>query len=98
MYDACDTLTRPEGRRYPADWWKALLCFAYMTGWRVGEILDLRRDDVDLEVGVAIVDANSTKGRREARVELHPIVVDHLRAIVEFQPFVFDWPHHERTL
>lgn len=69
-----------------------------MTGWRVGEILDLRRADVDLETGVATVDAASTKGRREARVELHPVVIDHLRAIVEFQPFVFDWPHHERTL
>jgi integrase len=69
-----------------------------MTGWRIGEILDLRRVDVDLETGIATVDAESTKGRRTARVELHPVVVDHLRAIVEFQPLVFDWPHHERTL
>jgi integrase len=99
LYDACGAMTRPEGRRYPAaDWWRALLAFAYMTGWRIGEILDLRRDDVNLETGIATVDAENTKGRREARVELHPIVVDHLRAIVEFQPLVFDWPHHERTL
>ncbi len=99
LYDACGSLARPEGRRYPAaDWWRALLCFAYMTGWRVGEILDLRRADVDLDAGIATVDADSTKGRRTARVELHPIVVDHLRAIVEFQPLVFEWPHHERTL
>lgn len=99
LYDASDALARPAGRRYPAaDWWKALLCFAYMTGWRIGEILDLRRVDVDLETGIATVDAESTKGRRTARVELHPVVVDHLRAIVEFQPLVFDWPHHERTL
>ena len=56
------------------------------------------RGALDLESGVATVDADSTKGRRTARVELHPVVVDRLRAIVEFQPFVFDWPHHERTL
>jgi integrase len=99
LYDACDALARPAGRRYPAaDWWRALLCFAYVTGWRIGEILDLRRADVDLETGIATVDAESTKGRRTARVELHPVIVEHLRAIVEFQPFVFDWPHHERTL
>lgn len=99
LYAACDGMARPAGRRYPAeDWWKALLAFAYLTGWRIGEILDLRRDDVDLEAGIATVDAESTKGRRTARVELHPVVVDHLRAIVEFTPFVFDWPHHERTL
>lgn len=99
LYDSCDKMTRPGDRRYPpVDWWHSLLCFAYMTGWRIGEILDLRRDDVDLETGVATVDADSTKGRRTARVELHPVVVEHLRAIVEFQPLVFDWPHHERTL
>jgi integrase len=99
LYDACDSMTRPAGRRYAAgDWWKALLAFAYLTGWRIGEILDLRREDLDLDNGIATVDAESTKGRRTARVELHPVVVDRLRAIVEFQPLVFDWPHHERTL
>jgi integrase len=99
LYAACDTMARPAGRRYPAaDWWKALLAFAYLTGWRIGEILDLRREDVDLDAGIATVDAVSTKGRRTARVELHPIVVEHLLAIVEFQPLVFEWPHHERTL
>jgi integrase len=99
LYDACGSMMRPADRRYPAaDWWRALLCFAYFTGWRIGEILDLRREDLDLATGIAKVDANSTKGRREARVELHPIAIDHVRPIIEFQPFVFDWPHHERTL
>jgi integrase len=99
LYDACGSMVRPAGRRYPAeDWWQALLAFAYLTGRRIGEILDLRRDDLDLESSIATVDADSTKGRRTARVELHPVVVDRLRAIVEFQPMVFDWPHHERTL
>src|SRR5690606_24915764 len=41
---------------------------------------------------------DSTKGRRTARVELHPAVVAHVAAILEFQPFVFDWPYHERLL
>ncbi len=99
LYDACDKMSRPEGRHYTAtDWWRALLCFAYMTGWRIGEILDLRRADVDLDEGVARVAAESTKGRREARIELNSIIIAHIRAIVDFQPFVFDWPHHERTL
>jgi integrase len=35
---------------------------------------------------------------REARVELPATVIAHVKGIVEFQPFVFDWPHHERTL
>jgi integrase len=99
MYDACGSMTRPAGRRYePKEWWQALLTFAYLTGWRVGEILDLRRADLDLDAGIATVDAESTKGRRTARVELHPILIEHLREIVEFQPLVFDWPYAERTL
>lgn len=99
LYDACATMTRPSGRHYlPADWWQTLLAFAYMTGWRIGEILDLRRADLNLETGLATIDAESTKGRRTARVELHPIVIEHLRGIADFQPFIFDWPHHERTL
>jgi integrase len=99
LYDACDAVARPGGRRYAAkEWWQALLAFAYLTGWRIGEILALRRADVDLEAGVAVVDAENTKGRRTARVELHPVVIDHLEAIAEFTPLVFDWPHHERTL
>lgn len=99
LYGACDALSRPAERNYPvADWWQALLCFAYMTGWRIGEILDLRHDDLDLENGIAIVDAESTKGKREARIELHPVVIEHLRRITEFTPLVFDWPHHGRKL
>jgi integrase len=99
LYDACEAMERPVGRHYAAgDWWQALLSFAYLTGWRVGEILDLRRADLDLDAGIAIVDADSTKGRRTARVELHPAIVAKLRAIVDFHPMVFEWPHHERTL
>jgi integrase len=99
LYDACGSLRRLTSRHYhAADWWKGLLAFAYMTGWRIGEILDMRRDDVDLDTGVATVDDQSTKGRRAARVELHPVVINHLRAIAEFTPLIFDWPHHERTL
>jgi integrase len=99
LYDACDTMKRPDSTQFIApDWWKALLCFAYMTGWRIGEILDLKREDLDLETGVARVDAESTKGRREARVELNAILVDHLRAIVGGDPMVFAFPYHMTTL
>jgi integrase len=74
LYDACQTMTLPANRHYAAeDWLRALLCFAYMTGWRIGEILELRRDHLDFDAATATVDAESTKGRREARVELHPL-------------------------
>ncbi|MEM9354143.1 MAG: tyrosine-type recombinase/integrase [Planctomycetota bacterium] len=99
LYDACEAMKRPRDQPYaPGDWWRGVLVFAYMTGWRIGEILDLRRDDLDLDAATARVDAESTKGRREARIELHPAVIDHCRAVADDQPFAFPWPHHERTL
>jgi integrase len=99
LYEACDKMTRPGNMPYePADWWRALLCFAYMTGWRIGEILELRREDLDLTTGVAKVAAEVTKGRREARIELPAAVIAHLKGIEGFADRVFEWPHHERTL
>jgi integrase len=60
------------------------------------KILDLKRADLDLETGIATVEAENTKGRRTARVELHPVV--HLKAIADFSERIFEWPNHGRTL
>lgn len=99
IYEACDSATKPVGLPYSAgDWWRALIVFAYMTGWRIGEPLSLRKDDLDLEKGTAITRAADNKGKRDELVPLHPVVVDHLKAIPSFGPLVFPWPHHRTTL
>ncbi len=102
MYRACDVAIRPKGQPYQtADWWRALLTFAYMTGWRVSEPMALRWDDVSLDEGWAITRHGDNKGKRTERVPLHPVVVEHLRRLVDASidnPVVFYWPHHERTL
>jgi integrase len=99
IYRACDQADRPARQRYaPADWWRALVTLAYMTGWRVSERLALRWDDVSLENGEAITWHEDNKGRRDERVPLHPVVVEHLQRILDFGDRVFPWPHHERTL
>ena len=46
----------------------ALLVFAYMTGWRISDMLALRREDLDLEGGYAITRAEDNKGDRDDRV------------------------------
>ncbi len=69
-----------------------------MTGWRVCEVLALRRDDLDLTTGEAITRADDNKGRRDELVRLHPVVVEHLKRIVTFAPLVFTWNHHRRAL
>ena len=99
MYEACDTATMPKGLPYlAADWWRAMLTFIYMTGWRIREPLYLRREDLDLDAGTAITRHGDNKGKRDDLVPLHPIVVDHLRKLVSFDSLVFPWYHNERSL
>ena len=99
IYQACDVAKRPRADHYaPGDWWRGLLTFCYMTGWRISEPTALRWDDVSLDEGYAITRAEDNKGNRDEQVPLHPVVVDHLRKIVDFAPMVFYWPHHKRTL
>lgn len=106
IYQACEQARYPEHMPYPAaDWWRALLVFAYMTGWRIGDLLSLTREDTDLEGGYAITrstDPTGTtegnKGRRDERVKLHPLVVEHLRRVPGFTPTVFPYPRGRTSL
>jgi len=101
IYQACEhaRLPRLPGEHYTAaEWWRALITMAYMTGWRVGEPLGLRRSDLDLDAGVAITRAETNKAKRDELVPLHPVVVEHLRGLVSYTEDVFPWPHHRRTL
>jgi integrase len=98
-YEACSVATLPEGQPYAAgEWWKAFVVFLYMTGWRVGEPLALRRDDLGAEAGVAITRHADNKGARDERVPLHPVVLDHLEKIRSFSPVVFPWPYPREAL
>jgi integrase len=99
MYRACDTARMPEGFPFPPSaWWRGLLVTGYMTGWRVSEILAMKREDLDLDTATAIMWYVDNKGKREERVKLHPVVIDHLRALPGFDPFFFPWNHNRRTL
>ena len=92
LYAACDAATKPAIQGIDsADWWRGFLLYLYMTGWRVREVLKLRREDVDLEKGVATTRAADNKGRTESTVPLHPIVVEHIRKLKSFAPAVFPW-------
>lgn len=92
LYDACKSMEEPSGLPCsPADWWRALLMFAYLTGWRIGALLALRWADVDLENGTALSQAEDNKGGRDQRINLHPLIVERLKPLVSFQPCVFAW-------
>ena len=99
LYKACDAARLPKGLPYSAaDWWRAMLTFNYMTGWRIGEPLALLRDDLDIEKGQAITRHGDNKGKRDEMVPLHPVVVEHLERLTSFEPVVFPWHRSRRGL
>jgi integrase len=99
VYTACDKATLPAAQPYPAaDWWRGLVTMAYMTGWRIGDLLALRRNDVDLDKATALSRAENNKGKRDERVNLHPVVVEHLKRLAGFDPCMFPWKHNLRRL
>ena len=99
IYAACEATGMPRGLPYsPADRWRGLIVMAYMTGWRISELLALRREDLDLAKGEAVTRAEDNKGGRDDRVKLHPVVVEHLKRLAGFDPCVFPWHHDRRTL
>jgi integrase len=98
---ACDLARFPKVPRVafsPADWWRALVVTAYMTGLRVGELLALRTEDLDLDAGELIARWDDTKADRDEVIPLHPAVAEHLRKLSGCDPMVFPWPHDPRTL
>ena len=99
IYKVCDMARLPADLPYsPCDWWRALLAFIYMTGWRISEPLALGRDDLDLEAARAITRHGDNKGKRDEVIPLHPVVIEHLRKITCFDRVVFPWYHNHEAL
>jgi integrase len=100
LYQACSKAERPDNVPGidPADWWRGLIVMAYMTGWRISELLAVRREDVDLDTGWAVTRAADNKGKRDEQVKLHTVVVEHLRKLAAFSPNIFAWGFDETAL
>lgn len=99
IMDACDVAQRPHGLHcQSSDWWRALLTFAITTGWRIDEILSLRREDLNLETGAVLTRAGDNKGGRDDVDHLKPSTLELVGPIVGFKPCVFWWPHGDREL
>ncbi|WP_010587877.1 tyrosine-type recombinase/integrase [Schlesneria paludicola] len=103
IYVACDFAKRPSRvpNIAPAIWWRGLLTTAYMTGWRISQLLSLKWTDIDLEQGYAVTRAEveGNKGKRDDRIPLHEIVITHLRPLAaSFDEYVFPWNQNRRDL
>jgi integrase len=74
----------------PEDWWRALLVTLWVTGMRIGSVLALRWEDVDLDAGTALSRAKHNKAKKDQRIDLAP-AVELLRKLKGFDPRVFPW-------
>jgi len=79
------------------EWWRALIVTATMTGFRIKEILAIRREDLDFEKGTIVTRKADNKGKRDERLPLHPIVIEHLKPLGDAE-FPLRWPLTKRRL
>jgi len=92
-------LPKNPGQAYESSvWWQALLATAYMTGWRIRELLALRTEDVDVLAKTLITRHADNKGRRDAKVPVHATVIEHLQKVMGNGTFVFAWTHGAKKL
>jgi integrase len=103
IYRTCDKAKKPGDipNVRPVDWWQALLVTGYLTGWRIGDMLALRKDRLDLEAGTAFSRAEDNKGKRDELIKLHPVIIEHLRRLDGAQftsPLVFPWNANRGSL
>jgi len=98
---ACKVATKPgpplHAQTDPATWWEALLATAWVTGMRIGSLLALRWEDVDLDQGTVWSRARDNKGRRDLRHDIGG-AIEALKRLPRSDPRVFPWNHHRRTL
>lgn len=98
IYGACNVATMPKDLPYPpSEWWRAVLVFAITTGWRKEEILEFRREDLDLERGAILTRASDNKGGRDDMDFLPEATIQHIQQIACFEPKIFPWLHDLRT-
>ena len=67
MYEAAAEMTSPQIPGVtPADYWRALITFLYLTGWRIGSSVALRWDQIEeTDQGVVVYSpAEQNKGKR----------------------------------
>jgi integrase len=83
LYHAVDAANRPNIQGVScADFWRGLLVFLFLTGWRIGQTLELLKSDVNLQTGEVFSPAKQNKGRRDVICRIHPMVIEHLRPLL----------------
>lgn len=83
LYAACDRAIEPAGYSFtPDQWWRGLLVFIYMTGWRISATLAVRLEDLDAAAATLKSQAADNKGRRDQLIALHPLILSQLQPLI----------------
>lgn len=99
IYNACDAATKPVLEDItPGEFWRALITFCYLTGWRIDETVNIPKSRVDLQKGTALTVHTSNKGRKDVRSFLDPAIVSHLEGIWSDNDKLFPFEHNSRQL
>jgi len=93
LFAAIDSLDGYVGKVPSRKWWRCLLLCLFDTGERIGAILGLEWQDVDLERQWIVCRAEHRKGRKSDRsYKLAVDTVAELGPISKSHGKVFDWP------
>jgi integrase len=100
MLKAAESLTVPvKPNVTPCQYWHGFLAFLYVTGWRLNEVLNIRRDDVDFEASQAISRWDDAKGKRDELIHVPPALLELLRPVWgSFDHRPFAWPKSTRMI
>jgi site-specific recombinase XerD len=95
IFSAVDELPGRIGQHQARDWWRALLLMLYYTAERVGALIALRWENVNLRQSSVLVPAELRKGRRaDKHFPLPPVAI---KALLKLKAEagtekVFEWP------
>lgn len=94
LFAACDKERQLIAKIPGAAWWRALLLVLWDTGERIGAVVSLRWQDVDLSGGWITCLAETRKGGRHDRLyRLAPETIVALKAIKKAPGLCFPWPY-----
>ena len=87
------------GRIQETDWWAALFLVLFDTGERIGAVMELTWENVDMSAGWLTIPAEVRKGRtRDIVARLHPETVARLDALRPRGQKIFPWPYCKTLL
>lgn len=100
MFAAAEQMKEPQLRNVTAcEYWRALIAFAFLTGWRINEILNIRRDDVDFETGQVVARWDDSKGKRDELIFVPAALLELLQPVWRsFSERPMEWLGSRRSI